>query len=443
MAPHPFCFPGAGRTFASRSFEPAYGLSKHDRHRSQEDLRQPQRSAHQALRAQRARHQRARAGDRAPVATRSCAPRPTAFKQRLANGETLDQLLPEAFAVVREAGKRTLNMRHFDVQLIGGMVLHYGKIAEMRTGEGKTLVATLPAYLNALAGEGVHVVTVNDYLASRDAAWMGRLYGFLGLTVGVNLSQMDHASKQQAYAADITYGTNNEFGFDYLRDNMVYADRRPGAAQARLRHRRRGRLHPDRRSAHAADHLRPGRGHHRPVLQDQRSGAQAHPPGQGERGRATLAWTRKRTRCCSPKPGTSTPRSCSPSAGLLPEGSSLYDAGQHHAHASRVRGPACARAVPPRPALRGAERRSHHRRRVHRAPDARAALVRRPAPGGGSQGRRAHPAREPDARLDHLPELLPHVQEAGRHDRDGRHRSLRVPADLQPGDGGHPHPHGR
>ncbi len=150
-----------------------------------------------------------------------------AFKERLANGETLDQLLPEAFAVVREAGKRALNMRHFDVQLVGGMVLHNGKISEMRTGEGKTLVATLPAYLNALAGEGVHVVTVNDYLASRDAAWMGRLFGFLGLTVGVNLSQMDHASKQQAYAADITYGTNNEFGFDYLRDNMVYgtADR--------------------------------------------------------------------------------------------------------------------------------------------------------------------------------------------------------------------------
>jgi preprotein translocase subunit SecA len=144
------------------------------------------------------------------------------LKQRLANGETLDDVLPEAFAVVREAGKRTLNMRHFDVQLIGGMVLHYGKIAEMRTGEGKTLAATLPAYLNALAGTGVHVVTVNDYLASRDAAWMGNIYSFLGLTVGVNLSQMDHPAKQQAYAADITYGTNNEFGFDYLRDNMVY-----------------------------------------------------------------------------------------------------------------------------------------------------------------------------------------------------------------------------
>jgi len=145
------------------------------------------------------------------------------FRARVANGETLDALLPEAFAVVREAGKRTLGMRHFDVQLIGGMVLHDGKIAEMRTGEGKTLVATLASYLNALSGNGVHVVTVNDYLANRDAEWMGRLHRFLGLSVGVNLSQMAHGDKQAAYAADITYGTNNEFGFDYLRDNMVYS----------------------------------------------------------------------------------------------------------------------------------------------------------------------------------------------------------------------------
>jgi len=144
------------------------------------------------------------------------------FRQRVASGESLDKLLPEAFAVCREASKRVLKMRHFDVQLIGGMVLHYGKIAEMRTGEGKTLVATLAAYLNALSGRGVHVVTVNDYLAQRDAEWMGKLYNFLGLTCGINLSQMEHAQKQEAYAADITYGTNNEFGFDYLRDNMVY-----------------------------------------------------------------------------------------------------------------------------------------------------------------------------------------------------------------------------
>ncbi|MEP7327589.1 MAG: preprotein translocase subunit SecA [Betaproteobacteria bacterium] len=145
------------------------------------------------------------------------------LKARVAAGETLDAVLPEAFAVVREAGKRVLQMRHFDVQLIGGMALHNGKIAEMRTGEGKTLVATLPAYLNALSGKGVHVVTVNDYLAQRDADWMGRIYKYLGLTVGVNLSQMQHDDKQIAYAADITYGTNNEFGFDYLRDNMVFA----------------------------------------------------------------------------------------------------------------------------------------------------------------------------------------------------------------------------
>ena len=144
------------------------------------------------------------------------------FRQRVASGESLDKILPEAFAVCREASKRVLKMRHFDVQLIGGMVLHYGKIGEMRTGEGKTLVATLPVYLNALSGRGVHVVTVNDYLAQRDAEWMARLYNFLGLSVGINLSQMDHGAKQQAYAADITYGTNNEFGFDYLRDNMVY-----------------------------------------------------------------------------------------------------------------------------------------------------------------------------------------------------------------------------
>jgi len=144
------------------------------------------------------------------------------FRERHAAGETLDQLLPEAFAVVREAARRTLGMRHFDVQLVGGMVLHDGKIAEMRTGEGKTLTATLPVYLNALSGKGVHLVTVNDYLASRDAEWMGRVYRFLGLRVGVILTQQANAEKKEAYAADITYGTNNEFGFDYLRDNMEY-----------------------------------------------------------------------------------------------------------------------------------------------------------------------------------------------------------------------------
>ncbi len=144
------------------------------------------------------------------------------FKSRLSNGETLDQMLPEVFAVCREASKRVLKMRHFDVQLIGGIVIHQGKIAEMGTGEGKTLMATLPAYLNALTGNGVHIITVNDYLAQRDAEWMGGLYNWLGLTTGVNLSQASHDDKKKSYLADITYGTNNEFGFDYLRDNMVY-----------------------------------------------------------------------------------------------------------------------------------------------------------------------------------------------------------------------------
>ena len=145
----------------------------------------------------------------------------TEFKARIKAGETLDNILPEAFAVVREASKRVLGMRHFDVQLIGGIILHQGRIAEMKTGEGKTLVATLPAYLNALTGEGVHIVTVNDYLAKRDSEWMGKIYKFLGLTVGLIISGMNGQEKQKAYAADITYGTNNEYGFDYLRDNMV------------------------------------------------------------------------------------------------------------------------------------------------------------------------------------------------------------------------------
>ncbi|MGE5543388.1 MAG: preprotein translocase subunit SecA, partial [Bacillota bacterium] len=143
------------------------------------------------------------------------------FKNRLADGETLDDLLPEAFAVVREASVRTLGLRHFDVQLLGGIVLHMGRIAEMKTGEGKTLVATLPTYLNALEGRGVHIVTVNDYLATRDSEWMKPIYEMLGLSVGLIVHGLTYEQRKAAYAADITYGTNNEYGFDYLRDNMV------------------------------------------------------------------------------------------------------------------------------------------------------------------------------------------------------------------------------
>ncbi|MDP6419693.1 MAG: preprotein translocase subunit SecA, partial [Candidatus Krumholzibacteria bacterium] len=145
-----------------------------------------------------------------------------AFKNRLNQGESLENILPEAFAVVREVGKRTLNMRHFDAQLIGGVVLHEGKIAEMKTGEGKTLVATLPIYLNALTGKGVHLITVNDYLARRDSEWMGTIYKFLGMSVGMIQHDMNDKERQDAYQCDITYGTNNEFGFDYLRDNMKF-----------------------------------------------------------------------------------------------------------------------------------------------------------------------------------------------------------------------------
>ncbi|TRZ56138.1 MAG: preprotein translocase subunit SecA, partial [Streptomycetaceae bacterium] len=147
----------------------------------------------------------------------------TLFQERYSKGETLDELMPEAFAVVREAAKRTLGQRHYDVQIMGGAALHRGNIAEMRTGEGKTLVSTLPSYLNALAGRGVHVVTTNDYLAERDSEWMGRIHRFLGLKVDVILANMSPAERREAYLADITYGTNNEFGFDYLRDNMAWS----------------------------------------------------------------------------------------------------------------------------------------------------------------------------------------------------------------------------
>ena len=185
--------------------------------------------------------------------------RTDAFKKQLAEGATLDDILVPAFATVREAGKRALGQRHFDVQLVGGMVLHEGRISEMKTGEGKTLVATLPVYLNALAGRGVHVVTVNDYLAKRDAEWMGQIYKFLGLTVGVIVHGLDDPERKKQYECDVTYGTNNELGFDYLRDNMKY--RLEDMVQ-------RGHVYaivdevefdPDRRGAHAAHHFRAAR----------------------------------------------------------------------------------------------------------------------------------------------------------------------------------------
>jgi preprotein translocase subunit SecA len=217
------------------------------------------------------------------------------FKKRLADGETLDDILPEAFAAVREASKRTLGKRHFDVQIMGGAALHMGNVAEMRTGEGKTLVATLPSYLNALTGKGVHVITVNDYLAEYQSELMGRVHRFLGLETGCILASMTPEQRRAEYAKDITYGTNNEFGFDYLRDNMAWSGRRARAARAQLRHRRRGRLDPHRRGAHAAHHLRPGR--------------RSRPSGTSSSRRSPPAWS-----AASSSPAAATTRSTRRSA---------------------------------------------------------------------------------------------------------------------------------
>ena len=211
------------------------------------------------------------------------------FRRRFERGEDLDDLLAEAFATVREAGRRTLGQRHFDVQLMGGAALHFGWVAEMKTGEGKTLVSTLPAYLNAIAGLGVHQVTTNDYLAKRDSEWMGRIHRFLGLEVGVVLPDIDDpALKRQAYAADITYGTNNEFGFDYLRDNMSGSLEEQATAWPQLRDRRRGRLDPHRRGADPAHHL--GSRRRRPgvvlPVRTDREDPRARPRLRGRRGEA-------------------------------------------------------------------------------------------------------------------------------------------------------------
>ncbi|RPH65124.1 MAG: preprotein translocase subunit SecA [Burkholderiales bacterium] len=261
------------------------------------------------------------------------------FRQRVAGGEAIDALLPEAFAVCREAARRVLGMRHFDVQLIGGMVLHAGKIAEMRTGEGKTLTATLPVYLNALAGKGVHVVTVNDYLASRDAEWMGRVYRFLGMSVGTILSQQATADKKEAYAADITYGTNNEFGFDYLRDNMEYAvgDRRQRGLYYSIVDEVDSILIDEARtpliiSGQAEDHTETyQRLNALPPLLDE----MAAEPKSGEEEPPGDFWVdRKAHQVYLSEAGHEKAERILAQMGLLPEGASLYDAGNiglmHH-----------------------------------------------------------------------------------------------------------------
>ncbi len=369
------------------------------------------------------------------------------FRLRFQQGETLDDLLPDAFAVVREAGRRTLNMRHFDVQLIGGMVLHRGKIAEMKTGEGKTLVATLPAYLNALAGKGVHVVTVNDYLARRDSEWMGRIYRFLGMTVGVIQHDLNDQERQVAYACDITYGTNNEFGFDYLRDNMKFD------------------------LAHYVQ-----RGHHYAIVDEVDSILidEARTPliisGPAEeapdlyyevdriipklaKGAVTRGDVKAEEREELEKTGdyivdekhktvTLTESGMGKSEKMLahrlePGTDGLYDPVNmkilHHINQA-LRAHSLFQLDVEYMVKDGAGR---DRRRVHRAPDARPALERRAAPGGGSQGTQQQPprredrARESDARDGHIPELLPQVRQARRHDRHRRHRGPGIRQHLQ------------
>jgi preprotein translocase subunit SecA len=350
------------------------------------------------------------------------------FRARLEKGETLDALLPEAFATVREAGKRALKMRHFDVQLIGGMTLHNGKIAEMRTGEGKTLMATLPVYLNALPGKGVHVVTVNDYLARRDAEWMAQLYGFLGLTVGVNVPGMDRAEKQAAYAADITYGTNNEFGFDYLRDNMVYelGDRVARGLAYAIVDEVDSILIDEARtpliiSGQAEDHteLYVRINAVVPKLKKQ-IGEEDIRTGEGVIDAGDFTVDEKTHQVFLTEAGHENAERILGEAGLLVEGASLYDPANitlmHHVYA----------------ALRANH--LYHRDQHYVVQDGEVVIVDE-FTGRLMSGRR-------------WSELLPHVRQAGRHDRHGRHRGLRIPGNLRPGNRGDSaqqahHPQGR
>ena len=346
------------------------------------------------------------------------------FKDEVAAGKSLDDLLVPAFATVREAAKRTLGLRHFDVQLIGGMVLHEGMIAEMKTGEGKTLVATLAVYLNALAGKGVHVVTVNDYLASRDADWMGQIYGFLGLTTGV-----------------IVHGLSDE--------------RAPGRLCQRrhLRHQQRTRLRLS-----ARQHEVSSRARWYSAGTTSRSSTRSTRSWSTRRARRSSSPARSTTSRISTTPSTasfrssrrkttSSTRSSAPctltekgnehleqvlgAAGLLKGEQPLRCRERDH-RASRAAGAARPQAVPARQGLHRQGRPGHHHRRVHRPHDAGPALFGRPAPGAGGQGARGRSSpRTSDARLHHLPELLPPLRQARRHDRHGLHRSRRVHGHLQ------------
>ena len=368
------------------------------------------------------------------------APLSEAAERDAAEKEVLDELLVPAFAVVREAGRRVLNMRHFDVQLIGGMVLHSGKIAEMKTGEGKTLVATLPAYLNALTGRGVHVVTVNDYLARRDSEWMGRLYRFLGMTVGVILHDLSDAERKAAYACDITYGTNNEFGFDYLRDNMkfeladcVQREHHYGIVdevdsilidEARTPLIISGPSEESTDKYYRIDHIiprlergDPPEGTEKPATGDyfidekMRTATLTEEGvvrGRGDAGGGEPLRPRQHgpdSPCLS---GTARPYPVQARCRLHGEGGARPADGRKVVIVDEFTG----RLMPGRRWSDG----------LHQAVEAKEGVQNR--------------ARKPDAGHHHLPELLPHVQEAVRHDRYGRDRGHRVPRDLQTRSGG-------
>ena len=347
------------------------------------------------------------------------------FRERLDEGETLDDLLIEAFAVVREAAWRVLGQRHFDVQLMGGMALHFGWIAEMKTGEGKTLVSTLPVYLNALAGEGVHVVTVNDYLATRDAEWMGRLHRWLGLTVGrVGPDVDDLAAKRAAYAADVTYGTNTEFGFDYLRDNM---------ARSREHMVQRGHSFAivDEVDSILIDEART------PLIISGPADEAARLYYQFASIARTL--TRDVDYEVDEEKRTVVPMEAGIEKVERALGvDNLYDAvSTNYVH--QLTQALQAKELYHRDKDYMVERRrGEDRRRVHRPHPRGPALVRRPAPGGGGQGAGPHQGGEPHLGHGDPPELLPPLREARRDDRHGRDRGRRVRQHLQPAGGADP-----
>jgi preprotein translocase subunit SecA len=366
------------------------------------------------------------------------------LRERARGGESLDDLLPECFAIVREAGKRQMGMRHFDVQLIGGMVLHGGSIAEMKTGEGKTLTATLAVVLNTLAGNGVHVVTVNDYLARRDAEWMSRSMT-RSASPSACCSHSSHRGEAHAYACDVTYGTNSEFGFDYLRDNMASSleekvqhggriDAKGGRSPPLLRDRRRGRQHPDRRGAHAADHLRRARAGGRPLRQVRQARAarwsRARPEGLDPRTKKEFVadfdyeFDEKHKTVAVTELGVA-------KAERFLGIDHLYRAENGHLVNHLIQALKAESLYKRDVDYAGRRRRGQDHRRVHRAHPRGAALVGGPASGDRGQGGRSRPGGEPDARDDHAAELLPPLRQALRHDRHGADRGDRVHEDLQ------------